>query len=61
VQVQVTISEEGRVIEAIVLNGHPFLRQAALDAAHRWVFSPTMLSRTPVKVQGILTFNFVLN
>ena len=61
VQVQVTISEEGRVIEATVLNGNPLLRQAALDAARRWVFSPTRLSGTPVKVQGILTFNFVLN
>jgi protein TonB len=61
VQIQVTISEEGRVIEAIVLNGNPFLRQAALDAARRWVFTPTRLSGAPVKVQGILTFNFVLN
>jgi len=61
VQIQVTISEEGRVIEATVLNGNPFLRQAALDAARRWVFSPTRLSGAPVKVQGILTFNFVLN
>jgi TonB family protein len=61
VQIQVTISEEGRVIEATVLNGNPFLRQAALDAARRWVFTPTRLSGAPVKVQGILTFNFVLN
>src|SRR6266540_3186663 len=33
VQVQVTISEDGRVIEAAVMNGHPLLRDAALQAA----------------------------
>ncbi len=61
VQIQVTISEEGQVIEAAVLNGHPLLRQAALEAARQWVFRPTLLSKVPVKVQGVLTFNFMLN
>lgn len=61
VQIQVTISEEGQVIEAAVLNGHPLLRQAALDAARQWLFRPTLLSNVPVKVQGVLTFNFTLN
>jgi protein TonB len=60
VQVQVTISEDGRVIEAAVMNGHPLLRDAALQAARRWTFQPTELSGVPVKVQGILTFNFTL-
>ena len=60
VQVQVTISEEGRVIEAAVISGHPLLRDAALQAARQWTFRPTELSGVPVKVQGILTFNFTL-
>src|SRR5262245_61602054 len=60
VQVQVAISEDGRVIEAAVMNGHPLLRDAALQAAKRWTFQPTELSGVPVKVQGILTFNFTL-
>jgi TonB family protein len=60
VVVQVTISEEGRVTDAIVISGHPFLRDAAVQAARQWVFAPTMLSRVPVKVQGILSFNFTL-
>ncbi len=60
VQVQVTISEEGRVIEAAVIGGHPLLRDAALQAARQWLFKPTELSGVPVKVQGILTFNFTL-
>jgi protein TonB len=60
VQVQVTISEEGRVIDAQVVSGHPLLRDAALQAARGWVFKPTELSGVPVKVQGVLTFNFTL-
>jgi TonB family protein len=61
VQVQVTIGETGKVIEASVISGHPLLRDAALQAARRWLFQPTELSAVPVKVQGILTFNFTLN
>ena len=61
VQVQVTISEEGRVIDAAVVSGHPLLRDAALRAAQQWLFKPTELSGVPVKVQGVLTFNFTLN
>jgi protein TonB len=60
VAVQVTISEEGRVIDAVALSGHPLLRAAALAAARQWIFTPTRLSNVPVKVQGILTFNFTL-
>ncbi len=61
VQVLVTIDESGQVVEASVVNGNPLLRAAALDAARRWRFSPTLLSRVAVRVQGILTFNFQLN
>jgi len=60
VQVQVTISEEGRVIEATAISGPESLREAAVRAAEQWVFKPTKLDGAPVKVQGILTFNFEL-
>ena len=61
VQVQVLISEEGRVISTEIVSGHPTLRAAAEEAARQWVFRPTILNEVPVKVQGILTFNFTLN
>jgi protein TonB len=48
------------VIEAAVIGGHPLLRDAALQAARQWLFKPTELSGVPVKVQGVLTFNFTL-
>ena len=60
VQVAVTISEEGRVVSAEAVSGHPLLREAAVAAARQWTFKPTELSGQPVKVQGILTFNFTL-
>jgi TonB family protein len=60
VQVQVTISEAGQVVEAAIVSGHPLLRDAVLQAARQWTFQPTELAGVPVKVQGILTFNFSL-
>ncbi len=58
VVVSVTVSETGRVLEAHAVSGHPTLRQASVDAARRWQFSPTMLNGIPVKVIGTITFNF---
>ncbi|HEX8288526.1 MAG TPA: TonB family protein [Pyrinomonadaceae bacterium] len=59
VSVQVLISESGSVISASAVSGHPLLRQAAEQAARQARFSPTQLSGQPVKVSGIITYNFV--
>ena len=58
--IEVTIDEEGKVIEARPLSGQDALKQAAVDAAMQWVFAPTTLSGVPVKVIGTITFNFEL-
>ncbi len=58
VQVAIVISENGRVIEAKAVKGHPVLRAAAEDAARKWVFRPTLLDGKPVKQPGTLTFVF---
>jgi protein TonB len=47
-------------MEAFIVGGHPLLRNAAIEAARQWIFEPTTLSKVPVKVQGVLTFNFML-
>ncbi|HKQ77598.1 MAG TPA: energy transducer TonB [Blastocatellia bacterium] len=60
VQVTITIDENGRVIEAKAISGHPVLRSAAEDAAKKWVFKPTLLDGSPVRQQGVLTFIFSL-
>ncbi|MDQ4122904.1 MAG: TonB family protein [Acidobacteriota bacterium] len=59
VNVQVTIDEEGNVAEATAISGHPLLRAAAVEAARTSKFSPTLLSGQPVKVTGIIVYNFV--
>jgi len=60
VNVQVTIDEEGSVIAANAVSGHPLLRAAAVEAARASKFSPTRLSGQPVRVTGIIVYNFTL-
>lgn len=57
--VQVLIDERGNVVSATAVSGHPLLRAAAVSAARSARFSPTMLSGQPVKVSGVITYNFV--
>ncbi|MBC7911990.1 MAG: TonB family protein [Pyrinomonadaceae bacterium] len=59
VQVQVTINENGSVISASAVSGHPLLREAAVSAARSARFTPTLLSGQPVKVTGVINYNFV--
>ena len=59
VVVQVTIDENGNVISATPVSGHPLLRGVAVQAARGARFSPTKLSGQPVKVTGVITYNFV--
>lgn len=58
VQVQVTIDEQGNVISASAVSGHPLLRGSAVSAARASKFSPTKLSGQPVKVTGVIVYNF---
>jgi TonB family protein len=59
VNVQVTIDEQGNVISATAVSGHPLLRAASEEAALASKFSPTLLSGQPAKVTGIIVYNFV--
>ena len=52
VQVSIVIGENGRVIEAKAIKGHPVLRSAAEDAARKWVFKPTEVGGRPVHSSG---------
>jgi protein TonB len=59
VVVQVTIDENGNVISAHAVSGHPLLTAVAVGAARQAKFSPTKLSGQPVKVTGVIQYNFV--
>jgi TonB family protein len=59
VKVFVTIDETGKVIAARAISGHPLLREVSEEAARAARFSPTSVKGQPVKVSGILIYNFV--
>src|SRR5829696_3498097 len=59
VVVQVLIDENGSVVSAHAVSGHPLLQAVAVGAARQARFSPTKLSGQPVKVTGVIQYNFV--
>jgi len=59
VNVQVTINEQGDIVSASAVSGHPLLRQAAEQAARQAKFAPTLLQGVPVRVTGVIVYNFV--
>ena len=61
VSVQVLIDETGRVVSAKAVSGHPLLTLDAQRAALQARFSPTKLGDQPVRVSGVITYNFVLS
>jgi len=60
VTVQILVDEQGKVVSAHAVTGHPTLSPAAVAAALRARFTPTILSGQAVKVQGVITYNFVM-
>jgi TonB family protein len=60
VDVSVIIGFEGDVIAAAAISGHPLLQAAAVGAARKARFTPMKYKGEPVKVTGIIQYNFVL-
>ena len=59
VVVKVEIDEEGNVIAARdMCQGPPFLSEASVAAARKARFTPTILSGKPIKVIGVIQYNF---
>ena len=59
VNVQVLVDESGNVISARAISGHPLLKSSAESAARQARFRPTMISGQPVKVSGVILYDFV--
>lgn len=59
VEVEVVIDINGKVISAKATSGPALLRQAAEMAARIARFNPTLLSGQPMRVSGVITYNFL--
>jgi TonB family protein len=59
VVVTVVINEEGKVIAAGVISGHPLLMAVCVDAAKNSLFTPTILAGKPIEVTGVIQYNFI--
>ena len=59
VVVQVVLDEHGNVISEHAISGHPLLLPASEAAARETKFKPTTLCGEPVRVTGVITYNFV--
>jgi TonB family protein len=60
VVVQVVVDESGNVASAKAVSGHRLLQGASEEAARKAKFEPVKLCGRPVKVSGVITYNFVL-
>jgi TonB family protein len=59
VRVRVVLDETGKVISAEIEDGRIELRRAAIEAARKARFTPTLVDGQPVKVTGIINYIFV--
>lgn len=60
VVVQILVDEKGKVLQACAVSGPQLLMTASERAAYAARFSPTLLGGVPVKVRGVITYNYVL-
>ncbi len=60
VLLEVTIDEQGAVLDARYLRGHTLARQAVVDAVRQWRYTPTCVDGTAVRVITTVTVPFDL-
>lgn len=58
ITVEIVVSEKGEVVASSVVSGPQPLRSAAAAAARKARFDPPLKDGKPVKVAGVLTFDF---
>jgi len=59
VTVQIAVDEEGNVLSAKAVSGHPLLRPAAENAARQSRFNPVKINDRAVKASGLVVYNFI--
>ncbi|HEV2663322.1 MAG TPA: energy transducer TonB, partial [Blastocatellia bacterium] len=59
VSVRIWVDNDGKVVKAKVISGHPLLRKAALKAARQWKLKPTFVDDGhQIICVGVLNFDF---
>lgn len=58
VRVEITIGEDGKVIKAKAISGHPYLRPSSEQAAKASTFLPSYVDGKPIQVTGIIVYIF---
>lgn len=59
VAIEVTIDEDGNVVSAERVSGDPLLAPSAVNAAKKAKFIPSVSKGAPIKITGIVVYNFV--
>ena len=60
VHLEAVIGRNGTIESLRVIDGHPLLVQAALDAVRQWIYRPTLLNGEPVEVLTQIEVHFKL-
>ncbi len=60
VRFNATIGPDGAIQSLDVVEGHPMLVTAAMDAVKQWLYKPTLLNGNPVTVMTVIDVNFTL-
>src|SRR5438477_12936778 len=61
VLLQAEISKDGTIENLRLINGHPMLAPAAIEAVKQWRYRPYMLNGEPVAVETQVQVNFTLS
>jgi protein TonB len=61
VRMSAIINKEGKIIELTVIDGHPFLVDAAVEVVRKWRYRPTYLGGEPVEVATQIIMRFHLD
>ena len=55
-----TIGKDGTIRNLRLVDGHPMLARAAVEAVEQWVYEPTLLNGEPVEVIAPIEVSFTL-
>jgi TonB family protein len=60
VVLQATISKDGLVEDLVIINGHPLLNDAAIQAVRQWRYRPQVVNGQAIPVITTITVNFAM-